>query len=291
MNRLLVALAALAVAALAAGCTRMRGAATIPNNPGIRIVPEDEARPYAKQIVPLAIPFGSPGNGTKLISDLLERLESRGAKYVSGLTFYMIFRRDGVAVECRTQAVFPGESIRKAGVTISTSPVDSDEDVYTTSVEPIKPASFRVRITEPELRCRRVGKQVKKRVPRYDNPFDVEVARSRGGPVPIDEVIDVEWHDECAMELITRDALRFDYQIRLGWVPPDWAYISGRWADFTLVETEPSCYRIDEEQVAQLAAHRVEATVYFVGDMPNTKHPTTPLQNRFVLPSYKSLQD
>jgi hypothetical protein len=196
----------------------------------------------------------------------------------------MIFRRQGVAVECRTRVVFPGETIRKQGVLVVSSPVE-DEDVYTTQVEPIKPTAFQVRITEPELRCRRVGQQVKKRVPRYTNPFDVEVARARGGPVPIDEEIEIEWHDECGMELITRDATRFDYQIKLGWVPPDWAYIARRWADFPLVETEPSCYRIEEARVAELAAHRVEATVYFVGRMPDAIHPKTPLQNRFTLPS------
>jgi hypothetical protein len=186
------------------------------------------------------LPFGQGQNGSLVLLALLERAEAAGAAYVTDLALHLVFKRMGVPVEC-TQRVLLGGELQPPAV--------SDFDAQTVTFT----------ANERELSCKTVRRAVDAKKKQHLDRFDVDV----GEPidrVPEDRVVEFESRDECTLVPVTRSVTRYDYQQRLGFVPPQWPYFASRYADTPLRASPPVCKTIDPGAEPK---HRLTATVVF----------------------------
>jgi hypothetical protein len=191
---------------------------------------------------------------------LLERAQRSGATYVADLAFHLVFRRRGVIVECETRAVFGDDPALRP---LPPAPPEP-EGTYATEVTSYEPAAHAFTNTERELACARVPVQVIENVPRYQSTYDVDVARILD-EVPIDHESVIKAEERCELHDVTRTVTRYDYQQKLAYVPPSWAYIAARYAGEPLRETAPTCYAVDPGTLGPHPTHRLTATLVFRG--------------------------
>lgn len=231
---------------------------------GVRIKRHAEALFGAKSTLNVAIPFGQGQNGNALVLAFLDQAQASGARYVSDVAFHMVFRRRGVMVECETRIVF-GDDPSRAPKPVTAAPADPPSE-YSTDVSSYEPHASTYTTTEDDVACKKQGVQQVDYVPRYDSTFDVDVARIID-EVPIDKQIRIDYHDACAMKRFTREVTRYDYQTKLGFVPPAWKDIATRFADEPLFEAPPSCSVIDPAALGPQPTHRLTATVVYKGEV------------------------
>jgi hypothetical protein len=248
---------AIAVVALG-GCTTSHVVAPSPTQE-VRIVRRADVTRDETKVVPLELTFGQGQNGSELVLALLHQATEAGATYVTDLTFHMVFKRHGVTVECETKAVFRDDPLLVEKPAVASSEPATE---YSTDVTTFEPHEVSFTASEPELGCKKVAVAVTEDVPRYANLYDVDVSRIID-KVPVEQVDHLAWRDACELKPITRDVTRYDFQARLEYVPPRWSYISSRFADEPLVETQPLCYAIDPAQLGAQPVHRLTATLVY----------------------------
>ena len=252
-----------AVAALAlAACGTLPPA--VEPRPGldVRIVPHDELVTHTATRVPIELPFGQSQNGTQLVTALLQRARDAGATYVGDLAFHMVFKWRGSFVECETTINF-GDVPRP--VAAQGSAAAPDDDTYSTEVKSFEPHEVSFVANERDLACKQVAVVREELKRRYDSRFDGEVAR-KSDQIPIDTVMTSEQVEQCAPEQVNRRVERYDYQVRLAYVPPDWRYLGVTYAAGTrLSESSPLCYAIDASVLGAHPVHRLTATLGFRG--------------------------
>src|SRR5262249_3586833 len=148
------------------------------------------------------------------------------------------------------------DDVKRAVAAAPAAPAESSP--YATDVEKFKPHRVPVTATEEEIVCREGAKLVvqTRQMPTEDftsseNGRRQERAHAPDGPGPssamqhdVERTVTSERIDHCNFEKLTRRAERYDYEVKLGFVPPDLDYLSSRYADGKLQQGEPQCYRI-----------------------------------------------
>jgi hypothetical protein len=232
--------------------------------PGIdvRIVPHDELVTRTTSQQPITVPFGQSQNGTELVVALLQRARAAGASYVGDVAFHMVFKWHGSFVECETKLGF-GDAPAPAP---PPPPVvaEASDDAYSTEVKSFEPREIAFVAHERDLKCKQVAVTRETEQRRYASRFDGEVAR-KSDDIPVDTVMVSEHVEQCAPEQIQREAVRYDYQMRLEYVPPDWRYLGATYAGGVVSESPPLCYAIDASSLGAQPSHRLTATLGFRG--------------------------
>ncbi len=251
------------LAALALGACSTLPPAVEPR-PGIevRIVPHDELVTRTATRAPIELPFGQSQNGTELVTALLQRARAAGATYVGDLAFHMVFKWRGSFVECETTINFGDVPSTPPP---SAAPVAPQDDEYSTEVQSFQPHEVTLVANERDLKCKQVAVVREELKRRYESRFEVEVAR-KSDEIPVDTVMTSEQVEECSPERVNRRVERYDYQVRLDYVPPDWTYLATTYAAGTrLSESPPLCYAIDASSLGAHPVHRLTATLGFRG--------------------------
>jgi len=79
-----------------------------------------------------------------------------------------------------------------------------------------------------------------------------ESAALRDLPAGEDEIVAAyETHDACKWKQVTRRTSRHDYEVKLGFVPPNWEHLAARFARRAIVPGRPRCYSITDEELAK----------------------------------------
>ncbi|HEX4453088.1 MAG TPA: hypothetical protein VH143_19585 [Kofleriaceae bacterium] len=247
--------------------------------PGIdvRIVPHDELMSRTTSQQPIELPFGQSQNGTELVVALLQRARVAGASYVGDVAFHMVFKWRGSFVECETKLGF-GDAPAPAPPPAPAADADAG-DPYSTEVKSFEPHEIAFVANERDLECKQVAVTRETEQRRYASRFDGEVAR-KSDDIPIDTVMVSEHVEQCSPEHVQHQAVRYDYQMRLEYVPPDWRYLGATYAGGVVSESPPLCYAIDASSLGAQPTHRVTATFGFRGAIeqleplhaPSSKH-------------------
>ncbi len=138
--------------------------------------------------------------------------------------------------------------------------------------EKFRPRRIAFTATEKDLFCAEGTQQIVTTV-RASNSTNTfaengrRMDRAPGSRTKVERVIGTERRDRCQIKDVTRPAERYDYEIKLGFVPPNWEYISSRYADRKLVQGAPSCYRIEDAELAKGAIYRLTAMAYYKGEV------------------------
>ena len=186
----------------------------------LRIVDASFGAEHSKRAEPMVVPFGVNQNGTELVYVLLERASRAGAAFVGDLTVLMTFRWRGEVVECRTPVLFDGDRrLDRAAPAVTATPASA----YSTDIDVFKPQPIETMVNDRELVCAPRSVAVKKRRRVHNTARGAEHARSYDADSSeIETVQELERRLVCAFETITRRTTRFDYELKLGFVPPDW---------------------------------------------------------------------
>jgi hypothetical protein len=229
----------------------------------LRIVDASFGAEHSKRAEPMVVPFGVNQNGTELVYVLLERASRAGAAFVGDLTVLMTFRWRGEVVECRTPVMFDGDRrLDRAPPAVTETPASA----YRTDIDLFKPQPIETMVNDRELVCAPRSVAVYKRRRIYNTARSAEHARSYDADSSdIETVQELERRMVCAFETITRRTTRFDYELKLGFVPPDWAHFAATYADGKLVAGQPRCYRLAAEELGKQPAYRLTATAYHTG--------------------------
>ncbi|HEY1551827.1 MAG TPA: hypothetical protein VGG28_28570, partial [Kofleriaceae bacterium] len=229
----------------------------------VRIVPHDELVTRTTTRAPIELPFGQSQNGTELVTALLQRARDAGATYVGDVAFHMVFKWRGAYVECETKLSF-GDT-PSPPVPVATDPTaGSDDDVYSTEVRSFEPKQISIDRDERDLACKQVAVATQTVQRRYDSRFDAEVSR-KSDAIPVDVVATTENVEQCTPQHVQRRVDRYDYQVRLDYVPPDWTYLAATYASTKLSESPPLCYAVDASTLGARPTHRLTATLGFRG--------------------------
>jgi hypothetical protein len=229
------------------------------------VVDTDAAAKFAISEERLEIPFGQGENGTRLVLALMEHARTRGAAWVGGVEFLQVFKWRGQLIECSTPLARPAQTQAvpaSAPADLAVTTAADGEPTYSSSVEPPRPRRASATVSEEVIHCQRHGQSRIEWVARYDNHNDVEVRRNMEY-MPLDKTIVVDWKTECRAERKTREVERLDFQLRLGWQPPDWALLSPAWADEPIVDGSPRCYRVTGKDIGEPPRHRMKARLFF----------------------------
>jgi hypothetical protein len=228
--------------------------------PRLRIVDAKLGAERAARSEPIVVPFGVNQNGNELIYALLERAAERRARAVGDLTLYMTFRWRGAPVECRTRVMLEGDP-RLAGGGGAAAAEPARSTPYDTDIEVYRPQQVEFIAEDRDLACepRRVAVVRERLLPKASD----RTAEARGlRDLPSDDrekAVVFETHEECAWRQVTRRTTRHDYEVKLGFVPPDWERLSVRFAKRRLVPAAPQCYTITEEALAEQPIYRLTA--------------------------------
>ena len=242
----------------------------------VRIVPHDELVTRTATRAPTDLPFGQSQNGTQLVTALMQRARDAGATYVGDLAFHMVFKWRGSFVECETKINF-GDVPPPV---VAPAPAAQDADLYSTEVRSFEPRQLTVVANERDLKCKQVAVMREERQRRYESLFDVVVAR-KSDEIPVDTVMTSEQVEQCSPERVNRRVERYDYQLRLDYVPPDWAYLGMTYAAGTrLSESPPLCYAVDASALGAHPVHRLTATLGFRGQIQQLEPLKAPSADR-----------
>ncbi len=254
--------------------------AVAPRN-GLRIVHRSVAQARAAAGEKLSLPFGQGQNGTELLVAFLERAEAGGVAFVSDISIAWVFRWRGIPVECRAQVFLDGDPAAPRAIAAATEPPAAG-DGYTTEVEDFRPTTLAARVTDSELFCERHAVRAGKArgYREVGSWLGAESARFVDQP-PGEEDWELHFVDECARRPVTHETRRYDYELKLGFVPVHWEYVAARFADRRLVEAPAVCYRLEEHDAAG-AMHRLTATIY---RRARTEHDTPPPEGAMKPPA------
>jgi hypothetical protein len=194
----------------------------------VRIVDARYGVEHSARAVEMTMPFGANQNGNELVVAALERARQAGAAYIGELAITMTFRWGGAPIECRTQVRFERdpEDPSAAPAPPPVLPASAGPQ-YGTDVETFRPARVAFVAEDRELACERAT-----------------------------SLASCSWRD------VTRSAERYDYEGKVGFVPPNWPHLAERFAAGRLVPAEPSCYRIEEAELAKSSPYRLSAVAY-----------------------------
>jgi hypothetical protein len=235
--------------------------------PRLRIVDAKLGEERSSKREPIMVEFGVNQNGTELVYALLEQAGMKGAAAVGDLTLYMTFRWQGGPVECRTRVLLEGDPRLAAAAGGATNAGAARTTAYDTEIESYKPQPVDFMAEDRELSCetKRVPVTRKRLV---ENRSD-RTAEAGGGvkDLAADEeiVTTYETHDRCQWKQVTRRTTRYDYEVKLGFVPPNWEHLSQRFARRPIVAAAPRCYTITDEELARQPIYRLTATAYHRG--------------------------
>jgi hypothetical protein len=243
--------------------------------PPLKIVEPDFGKENSKRSEALVVPFGVNQDGTELVLVAIDRAKQAGAAFVGDMQMIVTFKWSGTTVECKTRLVYDGDP----ALAEKPEPAPAKEaGAYTTSIEEYRPRKMTVTARENALMCEE-GKvtRVVKRKPTIDERMDVGQSRAMsrvGGSTPLDEEVQTEGVDRCHKELVERTAERYDYELKLGFIPPDLTYLTKRYGERALRTTAPVCYTVDKP-IEPL--YRLTATAFYRGDTatkPTTRLPS-----------------
>jgi hypothetical protein len=257
----------LAAVAVATACSTAPPPPPAEPRPGldVRIVPHDELVTRTATRTPIELAFGQSQNGTELVTALLQRARDAGATYVGDLAFHMVFKWRGSFVECETKLRVGGEATAPAPAPPPAPAADDDSsDGYSTEVTSFQPHEVSFDANERELACKQVAIAQETEKRRYDSRVDAQVSR-KSDQIPVDLAITTVNVDDCRSEQVQRRVERYDYQVRLAYVPPDWRYLGAAYASGALRESPPLCYAIDPSALGDRPVHRLTATLGFRG--------------------------
>jgi hypothetical protein len=260
-------LAAAAVCGAALACATTPPPAASGALGAVRIVDARTARETSATTAPLMLPFGANQNGTALVHDLLERARRQGIATIGELAYVVTFRWHEQVVECRTDVMFEGDPRlapppRRAESAAPPLP----GPLYTTDIEDFQPTKLSFLARDRELVCKKVQQVAWKKVLVEDERFNAEARRARDRGPRWERVMELEWVDRCGWQELVRPAERFDYELAMGFVPPAWEALSGRFADGKLVAAPPRCYAVAEPLA--LPPNRLTATAFARGTVP-----------------------
>ena len=194
----------------------------------VRIVDARYGREHSVRAEEMTLPFGPDQNGNELIVAALEQARERGASYLGDLAITMTFRWGGTPIECRTQVRFerdPTDAAPGAGPAPVLPPSAGPQ--YGTDVEKFRPAKVAFVAEDRELSC-----------------------------------VVADGDESCGWKDVTRSAERYDYEGKVGFVPPNWPHLAERFAAGRLVPAEPSCYSIDEGELKSGRPYRLSAIAF-----------------------------
>jgi hypothetical protein len=240
-----------------------------------QVVSSDEA-PHHGQPVPLAIPFATGRDGTRLVADFLARADAARAERVADLAIIIQTRRDEQLIECRSEIV--PEAVTSARWRPSPE-----------QLVPLDPLVTRT-VTEWVYQCRPVTHtETKNRIENEDRCVPVirvvptsaaaAFANSAGGRTTVlpndfyleyrtvqecQKVPVLRTHSElvtetqCAPELMTREVTRHEFQL-------EQEYIPGHFEAFTrqrLRELDPVCYTPDTPASPTAEHNRIQGLLF-----------------------------
>jgi hypothetical protein len=207
----------------------------------------------------------------------LQRARDAGATYVGDLAFHMVFKWRGSLVECETKLRVGGAAAAPAPAPPPAPAADEDgSDAYSTEVKSFEPHEVSFVASERELACKQVAVAQETIKRRYDSRFDAEVSR-KSDQIPVDLAITTVNVDDCKSEHVERRVERYDYQVRLAYVPPDWHYLAAAYANGALTESPPLCYALDASSLGDHPVHRLTATLGFRGPIEQLEPMRAPI--------------
>ena len=230
----------------------------------VRIVTHDELLARTKSQRAIELPFGQSQNGTALMTALLQRARDAGATYVGDLAFHMVFKWRGNYVECETKVAFGDPPPIDPAQLGSDDAAGSGDDLYSSEVKSFVPHEMSFVADETDLKCKQVAYETEVVQRKYDSRFDVEIGEHID-KIPMETAMVTDHAESCAPEQVKRQTLRYDYQMRLDFVPPDWSYLGPTYAGGTLRESAPLCFAIDRASLGAQPVHRLTGTMGFRG--------------------------
>lgn len=232
--------------------------------PKVRIVDPQLAAERSVKSEPVMVPFGTNQNGTELVYSLLEHAAEAGARYVADMRMFVTFRWRGAPVECRTAILLEGDP--RLATSAARDPGAGTSGPYQTDVTAYRPQKVEFVADDRELVCHKVNVAENKWRRARDNERAAEGSRlTRIDPESREVVTEIVQRDDCEWKQITRQTTRYDYEVKLGLVPPNYAHLQARFARRALVAGTPTCYTLAEEALASQPAYRLTATAYHRG--------------------------
>jgi hypothetical protein len=268
------------------------GARTLPSSRvGLRLTTAKVARQLSRQVLHVEIPFGlaeSGVNGTGILLGFLQRLEIYRAVFVSDLSYALQMTYNGMTIECISK-VRVDDGSREPEAPVGPKPDQDDEIEYTTTINPWRPPAIDAWVDDREMTCKQHARQVPARVPRYDNIYNAEIARSLYvdtgyalilRDIPVDNTA-IVYYDECTYEPKRRYVHRYEHFIAAKFTPPDLDVIRRNYADLPLIAEPPLCHQIQVAPGQPLRQH-IDADVHFpaviVPDRENLHKPLPPVR-------------
>jgi hypothetical protein len=231
----------------------------------VRIVDARYGAQRSTRSEPLLVPFGVNQNGSELVYVMLERATRAGAAYVGDLALTVTFRWRGDLVECRTPVMLAGDPRLGGG---EAAGPEAPGSAYSTQIDVFSPQPVEVDVTDRELTCTETPFAVMKRRRKHNLGRSAERRSAYDGdPDQVETVHVVERRDVCRFETLSRRVTRYDYEVKLGFVPPRWEHFSERFADAAIVPGKPRCYLLAEAELGKLPEYRLTATAYHVGSV------------------------
>jgi hypothetical protein len=244
--------------------------------PPLRFVERAYGDEHSKRAEELMVPFGVNQNGTELILVAMQQADEKGAAFLGDMEVIMTFKWGGTPVECRSKVVFDDDPMLKQQAPEASA---GAETMYGTDVEGFKPRLVPFKGEEQELFCGEREQFVARDVARQG--WDRTAASERGlkdRPTeghPLDKVLVGERVHDCEKRPVVRDTQRYDFEVKLGFVPPNWEYLSSRLVDGKqLTQAPPVCYRIEESEIASRPAYRLVTRAFYQGRHRRMATPT-----------------
>lgn len=223
----------------------------------VRIIRHDQLVARTAKQMPIELPFGPGQNGTELVLGLLQQARNVGAPYVADLAFHMVVKQNGTWVEC--------ETVLGVGSPPPEPPAAGSFEPHEVSVV----------VDERDLTCQRVAYVHETTRRTADSRFDVGIGRSSES-VPIDTIADSDRVEQCTADRVHHRVRRYDYQLDVGYVPPNWGYLGATYADGPVSESKPRCQAIDASSVGAKPVHRLTATLGLRGEIEQAEPVATP---------------
>ncbi len=279
-----VTLLVFAVVAVGLGCASSPPVSTVEapvarrgERPPMRIVESAYGEEHSKKAEELVVPFAVNQNGTELVLVATEQAEKAGAAFLGDLAIVMTFKWGGTPVECTSKIVFEDDPVLQKKTRASSEEAGG---VYSTQVEGYQPRLVDHHAEEQELFCtdgQRVTVRDEKvafdRMDPSEGPMKERSAMPGGG----NKVFVGETVLTCEKRPVVRDTRRYEHEIKLGFVPPDLAFLSSRLGGGRkLVQAPPVCFSLDEAELAQRPAYRLVARAFHQGPYRLDAPLTTP---------------
>lgn len=228
---------ALVGTALVAGCHTETPRAHV----GMRLTTAAAAKKYSLRSRHVELPFflAEQGvNGTALMFDFLQKLESTNALYAAELSYAIQVRLGATPIECVSKVSL----VTNAPPPAKPAPSE-DSSEYSTTVKPFRPDATDTWVTDRELACKQHATQVVTRADRYDTSYDVQV----GGHLewmPKDYKSEIQYYEACDFAQKRKYVHRYEHFVAARFNPPNLTMVGHRYADVELVEEPPVCHEI-----------------------------------------------